>query len=100
MIIIDGDYPMAYGATDLGRDLTRPLAEVRAAGTNPDNIPFCCYLRCGLARSLSRWLRWWGELRVPVTLFLAMPAVMLPTLPPRVTWRTIGSWRNAARRTS
>ena len=31
MLIIDGDYPMAYGAVDLNRDLTQPIAEVRAA---------------------------------------------------------------------
>ena len=30
MLIFDGDYPMAYGALDLDRDLTLPLAEVRA----------------------------------------------------------------------
>ena len=30
MLIIDGDYPMAYGAIDLNRDLTRPIEEVRA----------------------------------------------------------------------
>ncbi|MEO2045086.1 MAG: membrane dipeptidase [Pirellulales bacterium] len=31
MLIIDGDYPMAYGAIDLDRDLTRPIDEVRNA---------------------------------------------------------------------
>ena len=31
MLIIDGDYPMAFGAVDLNRDLTRPIDEVRAA---------------------------------------------------------------------
>lgn len=31
MLIIDGDYPMAYGAVDLDRDLTRPIEEVRGA---------------------------------------------------------------------
>jgi membrane dipeptidase len=35
-LVIDGDYPMAYGAFELGRDLTRPLAEVRAAGDGAD----------------------------------------------------------------
>ena len=30
-LIFDGDYPMAYGALDLNRDLTRPIDEVRAA---------------------------------------------------------------------
>ena len=30
-LIFDGDYPMAYGALDLDRDLTRPIEEVRAA---------------------------------------------------------------------
>ena len=30
-IIIDGDYPMAVGAMDWDRDLTRPIEEVRAA---------------------------------------------------------------------
>ena len=31
MLIIDGDYPMAYGGVDLDRDLTRPIEEVRGA---------------------------------------------------------------------
>ena len=30
MLIFDGDYPMAYGAIDLNRDLTLPIEEVRA----------------------------------------------------------------------
>jgi membrane dipeptidase len=30
MLVIDGDYPMAYGAVDLNRDLTLPIEEVRA----------------------------------------------------------------------
>lgn len=40
MIIIDGDYPMAYGAVDMNRDLTRPIAEIRAAdrAKDPDSI--------------------------------------------------------------
>ena len=29
MLIIDGDYPMAYGAVDLNRNLTLPIEEVR-----------------------------------------------------------------------
>ena len=31
MLIFDGDYPMAYGALELNRDLTLPIDEVRAA---------------------------------------------------------------------
>ena len=31
MLIIDGDYPMAYGGLDLNRDLTLPIEQVRAA---------------------------------------------------------------------
>src|SRR5438552_2150678 len=31
MLIIDGDYPMAFGAMDLNRDLTLPIEEVRRA---------------------------------------------------------------------
>ena len=31
MLIIDGDYPMAYGGVDLDRDLTLPIDEVRSA---------------------------------------------------------------------
>ena len=31
MLIIDGDYPMAYGAIDLDRDLTLSVDEVRGA---------------------------------------------------------------------
>ncbi len=38
MLIFDGDYPMAYGAIDLGRDLRQPIAAVRAAELNPANV--------------------------------------------------------------
>ena len=31
MLIFDGDYPMAFGAIEINRDLTLPLEEVRAA---------------------------------------------------------------------
>ena len=31
MLIIDGDYPMAYGAIDLNRDLTQSVQQVRSA---------------------------------------------------------------------
>lgn len=36
MLIFDGDYPMAYGALDLNRDLTLPITAVRAL---PDKDP-------------------------------------------------------------
>lgn len=36
MLIFDGDYPMAYGALDLNRDLTLPVAQARAL---PDKDP-------------------------------------------------------------
>ena len=36
MLIFDGDYPMAYGALDLNRDLTLPIAQARAL---PDKEP-------------------------------------------------------------
>ena len=36
MLIFDGDYPMAYGALDLNRNLTLPIAEAR---TQPDKEP-------------------------------------------------------------
>ncbi len=38
MLIFDGDYPMAYGALDLDRDLTRPLEEVRATPEESQKI--------------------------------------------------------------
>lgn len=38
MIIIDGDYPMAYGARYLDRDLTLPIDEVQATETDPNNV--------------------------------------------------------------
>ena len=31
MLIIDGDYPMAYGGVDLDRDLTLPIDEIRGS---------------------------------------------------------------------
>ena len=38
MFIIDGDYPMAYGALDLDRDLTQPIEAVRAASPGHTHI--------------------------------------------------------------
>ena len=42
MLVFDGDYPMAYSALELNRDLTRSLREVREAEERPNNIPFAC----------------------------------------------------------
>ena len=47
MLIFDGDYPMAYGGVELNRDLTLPLAEVRAAdgesgNGESGNVAFAC----------------------------------------------------------
>ena len=39
MLIIDGDYPMSYSAIDLNRNLTRKLAEVRAAEPDRFAVP-------------------------------------------------------------
>jgi hypothetical protein len=36
MLIIDGDYPMAFGALELNRDLTLPVHEIRRAA--PDRF--------------------------------------------------------------
>ena len=40
MLVFDGDYPMAYGALDLNRDVTLPLDELRAAESDLSNVPF------------------------------------------------------------
>ena len=37
MLIFDGDYPMAYGALDLNRDLTLPLTQVRSTPEPTNN---------------------------------------------------------------
>jgi membrane dipeptidase len=42
MLIFDGDYPMAYGAMDLNRDLTLPIERVRAVETKPGNLAMAC----------------------------------------------------------
>jgi len=34
-LIIDGDYPMAFGTTILDRDLTLPIEDVRSAASGP-----------------------------------------------------------------
>ena len=38
MLIIDGDYPMAVGALDRGRDLTLPIEQVRGAPEMPSRM--------------------------------------------------------------
>ena len=45
MLVFDGDYPMAFGALDLNRDLTRPIAEVRAAPEDPPRIQWLLAIR-------------------------------------------------------
>ena len=57
MLIFDGDYPMAYGAIDLNRNLTRPLAEVRAADGDAANVAMACLpelRRGGVAAALVK----------------------------------------------
>ena len=59
MLIIDGDYPMAYGGVDLDRDLTLPIDEIRgssfrhtALNGSPDAETMACLpeMRKGLVR--------------------------------------------------
>lgn len=50
MFIIDGDYPMAYGALHLHRDLTRPIAEIRAAEKDPKIQAMACLPEMRLAK--------------------------------------------------
>jgi len=60
MLIIDGDYPMAFGALELNRDLTLPVHEIRRDGAgqglafldDPDAISF---LEVRLATHQTRW---------------------------------------------
>lgn len=42
MLIFDGDFPMAYGALELNRDLTLPLATLRRDEGASENVPFTC----------------------------------------------------------
>jgi hypothetical protein len=41
MLIFDGDYPMAFGAFDLNRDLTLPLEEIRSQDGS-HHVAFAC----------------------------------------------------------
>jgi membrane dipeptidase len=64
-LVIDGDYPMAGGAFDLGRDLTRPLAEVRAAAPDTGNVAMASLpemRRGGVAAALVKVV---GRIRRP-----------------------------------
>lgn len=54
MLIFDGDYPMAYGALDLNRDLTLPIA---AARTLPDKDPTTQSPNAGLMATLPEMRR-------------------------------------------
>ena len=58
MLIFDGDYPMAYGGIELNRDLTLPIAELRAQDENPDNVPFSSLpelRRAGITAALMKF---------------------------------------------
>ena len=58
MLIFDGDYPMAYGGIELNRDVTRSLADMRAADEHPDNVAFACLpemRRGGVAAALMKF---------------------------------------------
>jgi membrane dipeptidase len=57
MLIFDGDYPMAHGAFNLGRDLKQPLEAVRAVERNPANIAMASLpemRRAGIAVALLK----------------------------------------------
>lgn len=66
MLIFDGDYPMAYGALELNRDLTLPIDEIRAADPDSKNVPFACLpemrrggIFCALMKFTIRYQ--WGD---------------------------------------
>lgn len=54
MLIFDGDYPMAYGALDLNRDLTLPIGEARA---QPDKNPATLSPNVGIMATLPEMQR-------------------------------------------
>ena len=54
MLIFDGDYPMAYGALDLNRDLTLPIAAARA---RPDKDPATRSPNAGIMATLPEMRR-------------------------------------------
>lgn len=63
-MIFDGDYPLAYSALDLNRDLTLPIDEVRAADSNSSGVAFACLpemrkgkVYCALMKICARRLR-------------------------------------------
>mgnify|MGYP003983076773 CR=1 FL=1 len=58
MLIFDGDFPMAYGALELNRDLTHPLETIRQAKASSENVPFACLpemRRGGVATALVKF---------------------------------------------
>ena len=58
MLIFDGDYPMAYGAMNLNRDLTLTVDEVRAADPDSDVEAFASLpemRRAGVAVALMKF---------------------------------------------
>ena len=57
MLIFDGDYPMAYSALELNRDLTLPVEAVRRADPGSDNLVMATLLemrRGGIAGALVK----------------------------------------------
>ena len=47
MIVIDGDYPMAYGAMVLNRDLTLPIDGIRSVAADRRTMSCLPTMRCG-----------------------------------------------------
>ena len=47
MIVIDGDYPMAYGAMVLNRDLTLPIDGIRSVAEDRGTMSCLPQMRCG-----------------------------------------------------
>ena len=47
MIVIDGDYPMAYGAMVLNRDLTLPIDGIRSVAEDRGTMSCLPKMRCG-----------------------------------------------------
>ncbi len=67
MLIFDGDYPMAYGALELNRNLSLPIDELRATDPDSSNVPFASLpemRRGGIVCALMKFTirrRWEGS---------------------------------------
>ena len=98
MLIFDGDYPMAFGALEINRDLTLPLEEVRAAEEDTEVVAMASLPELRRARVAAALVKFTVRRLRRDSVASGTAAARPPTGRPRGRWPTTTCWRSAGGR--